>query len=106
MTSLPATLNDARIEQAVSMVINGLPSAASRRNYSMAARDFLGWYAERSRMGLNKATVQAYLAHLQATGTKSVNARLVAVRRLARELSDNQVIPEQVAAAIGRVEGA
>jgi len=52
--------------------------------------------------------VNDWRASLQARGlgSSSINNRLSAIRKLATEAADNQLMPAEVAAAIGRVKGA
>lgn len=91
----------------VDLVLDALPSAHSRRAYGRALRDFMAWYRETGQVRLGKATVNTYKAHLLATGVgrASVNQRLSAIRKLAREAADNGAMPQTAAAAIGRVKG-
>lgn len=89
----------------VALAIDGLGSPGSKRCYSLALRQFLGWYAGEGYHGLSKRAVQAYKAHLQAQGyaPATVNVALSAIRRLALEAADNGLLSERVAAAIRRV---
>jgi site-specific recombinase XerD len=70
-------------------------------------RDFFDWYDEAGRPPLNKATVQRYAAELreQGIGAGSINQRLSAIRKLAREAADNGALPEAIANGIKAVKG-
>jgi len=94
-----------QIELIASMVLNTV-SVRSQRDYGRALTDFLQWYAATGQTGLNKATVNAHVAHLKAQGVpaSSINQRLAAIRKLANEAADNRLIEESQASAIGRVD--
>jgi len=81
-------------------------SERSRRDYGRALDGFTDWLLDEWQHGLNKAAVMAYVAHLKAQGVppSSVNQRLSAIRKLAKEAADNGLIVEADAQAIGRVE--
>ena len=66
-----------------------------------------GWYGAQGRVGLNKATVQAYKMALAARGlaASSINQRLSAVRKLAAEAADNGWLDQAQANGIARVRG-
>jgi len=89
------------------LVLDGLSSHHSRRAYDRALTDFLQWYDAQGRPGLTRATVQAFKVKLQGDGLapSTVNLRLSAIRKLAAEAADNQLIDPVLAAAIGRVKG-
>jgi len=56
------------------MVLNTV-SLRSQRDYGRALGDFLAWYAATGQAGLNKATINAHVAHLKAQGTVPVLER-------------------------------
>lgn len=91
----------------VQMVTDSVTSEHTKRAYGRALVDFVGWHGETGRAGLDKATVNAYVAHLRAAGVSasSINQRLVAIRKLAREAADNGLIDQSTAGAIARAEG-
>ncbi len=91
----------------VGMVIDGLSSEHSKRAYRRSLRDFMAWYKATGQAALTKATVARYAAELAAAGLSaaSINQRLSAIRKLAREAADNGALPEQIANAISRVKG-
>jgi len=91
----------------VGMVIDGLSSEHSKRAYRRSLRDFMAWYKATGQAALTKATVARYAAELAAAGLSaaSINQRLSAIRKLAREAADNGAMPEQIANGIVRVKG-
>ena len=99
--------NDIAILQIVDLVINGLTSEHSRRVYSTALFEFLTWYDEKGKPGLNKATIQAYKSRLQSRNLapSTINLKLSAVRKLIQEISDNGLMDPLLAATITKVRG-
>jgi len=91
----------------VNLVLDGLTSEHSKRAYSTALADFLGWHAEQGRPALSKALVQAYKSRLEADGLApaTVNLRLSAIRKLAVEAADNGLLDPVLAQGIARVHG-
>src|SRR5262245_42872600 len=102
-TALVTTSN--HIERIAALVLDTV-SERSQRDYSRALRDSMQWHIRTSQAGLTKATVQAHIAHLKEQGVtdSSINQRLAAIRKLAMEAADNELISEAAAQAIGRVE--
>ena len=99
--------NNIAILQIVDLVINGLTSEHSRRVYSTALFEFLTWYDEKGKPGLNKATIQAYKSRLQSRNLapSTINLKLSAVRKLIQEISDNGLMDPLLAATITKVRG-
>ena len=93
---------------AIRMVLDGLPSAHSRRAYERALIDFFRWHASAGRPTLNKALVQRYASELRDSGlsSSSINQRLSAIRKLAAEAADNGALDPQIAGGIRAVKGA
>lgn len=91
----------------VGLVTDAVTSAHTKRAYARALGDFLRWWDADGRPQLTKATVQRHVAALRAEGrgAGTINQRLVAIRKLAREAADNGLIDQATAAAIGRAEG-
>jgi site-specific recombinase XerD len=85
----------------VALVRNGVSSQHSKRAYERAVTDFLA--AE-----FTKGTLQEYRSILEsrALAPSTINVRICAIRKLAAELADNGALPQDVAAAIGKVKGA
>ncbi len=96
-----------QVLQIVDLVINGLTSDHSKRVYSTALFEFLTWYDDSGKPGLNKATIQAYKSRLQSRNLapSTVNLKLCAVRKLIQEISDNGLMDPLMAATITRVKG-
>jgi site-specific recombinase XerD len=65
------------------------------------------WFQQTGQIAFNKAAVNAHVAALKAAGVpaSSINQRLSAIRKLALEAADNDLISEGQAQAIQRVEG-
>ena len=91
----------------VAMVTDSVTSEHTKRAYGRALAEFMRWHGDERRQGLDKATVNAYVAHMRATGVpaSSINQRLVAIRKMAREAADNGLIDHAAAEAIARAEG-
>lgn len=91
--------------QAIADVVLNTVSVRTQREYKRALYGFLTWYDETGQTGLTKATVNAHVAHLKASGVpaSSINQRLGAIRKLAKEAADNGLIEEGHAQAICRV---
>jgi len=90
------------------LVVDSVTSPNSRRAYGKALDDFLGWYRAGPRGPFRKAVVQEYRTKLEADGlaASTINVRLAAIRKLAREATDNGLLALDLAAGIARVRGA
>ncbi len=90
----------------VRVVLNSLPSPQSKRVYNMAIRDFLQYCQSYKEPVLDKLFLQTYIAYLQdeGVGESSINLRLAAIRKLAREASELQIWSDTVAAAFASVK--
>lgn len=99
--------DDQQREAIIQAVLNTLTSRHSQRAYRRALADFMTWYKEVGRGRLDKATVNAYLQYLldQDVTASSINQRLSAIRALAREAADAQVISDELARSIGNIKG-
>ncbi len=106
MTQLATVATD-RIQPVIDMVCNAVTSAHTKRAYTRALTDFMTWHQATGQTGLNKATVQAHVSALRNKGVSasSINQRLTAIRKLALEAADNDLIDHSTAQAIGRAEG-
>lgn len=91
----------------IRLVLDSLTSEHSRRAYERSLVDFLAWHAEQGRPQLSKALVQAYKVKLQSDGLApaTINQRLSAVRKLAREAADNGLVDQSLANGIKAVKG-
>ena len=92
----------------IDLVLNGVTSIHSRRSYQTGLTAFFGWIrVSGAAPAFTKALVQQYRSALLAQGlsASTVNLRLSPIRKLAREMADNQLLDPAVAAAIERVPG-
>ena len=101
------TLIDARMLAVVNMVLNDLQSERTKRDYRRALNDFMAWYAISGHTALTKSVVNSYNTTLQTqgVGVASINQRLCAIRKLAREAADNNLIDDRAAQGIAHVVG-
>lgn len=101
-TIVPAT--NTAFERVKALVLDTM-SERSRRDYDRALTDFVTWYQATGQPALTKAAVQAHVSALKAKGVtdSSINQRLAAIRKLALEAVDNELISESTAQAIQRV---
>ena len=98
------------LEQVADMVLNTV-AIRSQRDYRRAllgssdVAGFLPWLATQ-RTGLNRMTVNAYVAYLKAQGVtdSSINQRLSAIRKLATEAADNALIDHATASTIKSIK--
>ena len=84
------------LAQAVNSVLDSVSSEHTRRAYRRALVDYLAWRAaDPARRILNKANVQAYRRDMEREdmGSATINLRLSAIRKLAREIADNATDP-------------
>jgi site-specific recombinase XerD len=93
--------------QLVTVVGHTTPSPHTKRAYERAARDFLDWWIDQGCPELSRALVQAYVETLRQVGRtpSTVNVRLAAIRKLAREAAENGWLDEQRARGIAGVKG-
>ncbi len=83
--------------QLIALVLDGVTSDHSRRSYRTGLVRFFDWIrTSGSGPAFTRALVQQYRAHLVAAGTSpsTLNLRLSPVRKLAREMSDNQMLDQ------------
>jgi site-specific recombinase XerD len=103
-----ATTQREAAERLTQMVLDAVTSPHTRRAYERALVDFWTWRIdEAADEPLNKALVNRYRATLEdaGIGAASINQRLSAIRKMAREAADNDILPGQIAAGITRAEG-
>lgn len=89
-------------------VLDSLISPESKRSYERSINRYIAWLRTKTlAAGFTKATVQAFRTDLIASGLASstVNLYLTALRRLAGEATDNNLLASELAAGIGRVKG-
>lgn len=96
-----------QVEKLIGLVTDGLTSEVSKVMYAHNLRDFMGWYSQSGNRALNKAVVNQYKAYLLSLDLSpaTINQRLSAIRRLAKESSDNGLMDFQLAQGIRNVEG-
>ena len=94
-------------QKIIEMVIDGLPSENSRRAYQRALEEFFVWHASENRPELNKALINRYVKFLreQKFSSASINQKLSAIRKLATEAEDNNLIDSSLANGIRAVKG-
>ena len=90
------------------MVLDSVSSPVTKRVYSMALDEFLGWFRQAPRPGFTKATVSAWRVSLEERklGSSSIIVRMSAIRKLAAEAADNGLLAPELAAGISRVKSA
>jgi hypothetical protein len=90
------------LEHSKSGVINSLGDVSSQDSYGHAIDEFITWYSSEPRLSFSRAVVLRYRIHLEQRhlAPSTINVRLAAVRRLAYEASDNDLLSPNLAAAI------
>lgn len=107
MSSALAPVNDAW--RAVRrLALDAVSSPLTRALYAKALDDFVTWWEGQGRPPFLRATVQAHRAWLEERGysPSTVNQRLSAIRKLAREAALNGLLAPEAAAGIEQVPGA
>src|SRR4051794_3878893 len=69
------------------LALDAVPSPLTRTMYAKALDDFFGWWAGQGRPPFSRAAVHAHRVWLEERGyaPSTVNQRLAALRKLARE---------------------
>jgi integrase len=90
------------------LVLDAVSAPTSRAMYAHAMREFFSWWEAEVRPAFVRATVQKYRAHLEARGLApaSVNQKLSALRKLAKEATYNGLLDPAAAQGIRDVRGA
>lgn len=90
-----------------SLVLNAVSSPLTRALYAKALDDFFVWRRENGSPPFHRATLQAHRSWLEAQqyAPSSINQRLSALRKLAREAAANGWIDAETAAGISQVPG-
>ncbi len=101
------TKPNAQERKIIAMVIDGLPSENSRRAYQRALEEFFLWHQSEDRPELNKVLINRYVKFLreQKLSSASINQKLSAIRKLATEAEDNNLIDSRLANGIRAVKG-
>ena len=94
-------------QKVIEMVIDGLPSENSRRAYRRHLEEFFVWHRDQNRPELNKALINRYVKGLreQKFSSSNINQKLSAIRKLASEAEDNNLIDSRIANGIRAVKG-
>jgi integrase/recombinase XerD len=89
------------------LVLDAVRSPATRVMYGKALADFFAWREEHGNPPFRRASVQAHRAALQARGyaPSTINQRLAAIRKLAREAAANGLLDAETAAGVQAVPG-
>jgi len=101
------TTSNSQLEVIKQLVTDGLTSKYSKVMYAKNLDDFLKWYQEQGNPGLSKAIIQHYKNHLLELdyAPATINQKLVAVRRLAIEAADNNLLDPALLEGIRRIKG-
>ena len=93
------------INTLVKIVINSLHSPHSKEAYARAIKDFLAYWHSQNRPLPDKLFLQSYIIQMQeeGKGAPTINIRLCAIRKFAREAADLNVWPNEVASAFASV---
>jgi len=91
----------------IAMVIDGLPSENSRRAYQRHLQEFFIWHAPENQPELNKALINRYVKSLRGRklSSSTINQKLSAIRKLATEAEDNNLIDSRIANGVRAVKG-
>jgi hypothetical protein len=101
------TLRLPDLDHSKTSVLQSLSSVASKRTYAFAINDFIAWYCSEPRLAFGRTVVLRYRYELEARlAPATINLRLAAVRRLAYEAADNDLLSPDLAASVRRVKGA
>lgn len=94
-------------KEIINLVLDALPSENSRRAYQRNLEEFFLWHAAENRPELNKALINRYVKTLRDAGASSasINQKLSAVRKLASEAEDNNLLDSKIANGIRAVKG-
>jgi integrase len=105
MTALAPTVG---LEAVRKLLLDAVRSPLTRVMYAKALDDFFAWWEGQGRPPFLRATVQAHLAFLESReyGPSTINQRLAAIRKLAREAALNGLLSAEAAAGIDQTPGA
>jgi site-specific recombinase XerD len=100
-------------EKIIAMVIDALPSENSRIAYKRHLKEFFIWYSQAGRPELNKALINSYIKFLRENkdtrknsfSSANINQKLSALRKLASEAEDNNLLEAKIANGIRAVKG-
>jgi integrase/recombinase XerD len=89
------------------LVLDAVSSPTTKKMYAKALDDFFAWWAGQGRPAFARASVQAHRAWLEEQGysPSTINQRLAALRKLAREAALNGHLASEAAAGVTQVPG-
>jgi integrase len=95
------------LEHAKAAALGTLVSLHSPRAYKNAIDKFTGWYCSEPRLGFNRAAVLRYRSFLESLSLSAarINLHLSAIRRLADEAAECNMLRPELAIGICRVKG-
>lgn len=96
------------LEPIKELVLDAVSSPLTRVMYGHAMSEYFAWWEQQGRPAFVRATVQKYRAHLEARGLApaSINQRLSALRKLAKEATYAGLVDPTAAQGIRDVKGA
>src|SRR5215471_13347731 len=96
------------LAQVKQLVLDAVSSPLTRLMYGHAIEEFFRWWEVEGRPAFTRATIQKYRAHLESRSLApaSINQRLSALRKLAREGTYAGLLDSAVAQGIRDVRGA
>ena len=96
------------LTDASALVLRGSENPNTRAMYGKALRDFLAWCQAQGAPPLTRTLVEEHRSFLLSRGysAATVNQRLTAIRKLARQAATEDLLAQQDAAEIFRVHGA
>jgi hypothetical protein len=102
-----AILTIPELEHAEASALGTLASLHSRRAYKHAIDKFIAWYCFEPRLGFNRVIVVRYRSFLEslALSAATINLHLSAIRRLADEAAESNMLSPELAIGIRRVKG-
>jgi integrase len=96
------------LEPVKALVLDSVSSPLTKAMYGIAITEFFAWWEGQGRPAFARPAVHAYRAHLQARrlAPATVNQKLSALRKLAREAAYSNLLDPAVAQGIRDVKGA
>src|SRR5579862_3868167 len=95
------------LESIKRLVLDAVSSPSTRTMYAKALDDFFAWRVEQGNPAFHRAAVRAHCAVLESKGysPSTINQRLAALKKLAREAAANGWLDAETAASIDQVAG-
>lgn len=107
--TLERTIQRGTREQVLlNLVLGSVTNPKTSRSYKDSLNEFFAWRKEKGdEIPVTRALVSEYVKHLAASGlaTSSVNVKLSAIRKMAREAADNGYLDPLLAETIATVKG-